>query len=130
MKKLYLLGLALCLSACQNKGVDTTEIDELRTQVQMLEQKVKNLEEASKPAGGWMLWVSTEWVDKRRPNQFGSPKRLSAFDSREDCQVNAKKYILPQGQVTNEDPYTLSDGRVSFVYSCMPSQVDMRPRGQ
>ncbi|NBX55816.1 MAG: hypothetical protein EBQ82_06155 [Betaproteobacteria bacterium] len=128
MNKLYLIGLSMCLLACQNKGVDTTEIDELRTQVQMLEQKVKNLEEASKPAGGWMLWVSTEWVDKRRPNQFGSPKRLSAFDSREDCQVNAKKYVLPQGQVTNEDPYTLSDGRVSFVYNCMPSHVDMRPR--
>jgi len=130
MNKLYLMGLACCLSACQNKGVDTTEIDELRTQVQMLEQKVKNLEEAPKQTGGWMLWVSTEWVDKRRANPLGWPKRLSAFDSREECQTNAKKYILPQGQVTNDDPYTISDGQVAFVYNCMPSQVDMRPRTQ
>jgi hypothetical protein len=130
MKKLYLFGLALCLAACNNKGVDPTDIDEMRTQIQMLEQKVKNLEEAPKQTGGWMLWVSTEWVDKRRHNNFGWPKRLSAFDSREECQANAKKYILPQGKIINEDPYTISDDQVSFVYNCMPSTVDMRPRVQ
>jgi hypothetical protein len=128
LKTISLTFLLLCFTGCDDSKKNKAEIDSIRTKQEEIESRLQKVEAASKQTSNWVLWVSTEWADKSKLNNFGWPKMLTSFNTREECFRNAQQWSLPNGKQISEDPVMLSDGVVVFTYSCMPPSVDLRVR--
>jgi hypothetical protein len=127
-KFVALISLLLCLGGCDEIKQAKKELDNLQAKQAELDSRLQKLEAASKQTSNWVLWVSTEWADKSKLNNFGWPKMLSSFNTREECFGSAQQWTLPNGKRISDDPIMLSDGVVVYTYSCMPPSVDMRMR--
>jgi hypothetical protein len=121
MKSLSLL-LLLTLLGCNQQQAENQKA------LASLTERVEKLEASTSQQSNWVLWVTTEWVDRSKLNNFGWPKMLSSYNTREECFSSANKWTLPNGKRINDDPVTLSDGNITYIYSCLPPTVDMRVR--
>ena len=127
-KLIPLLFVFFFFAGCEDSKKFKTELDGVKIKQDEIESRLQKIETASKQTSNWVLWVSTEWADKSKLNNFGWPKMLSSFNTREDCFSNAQQWSMPNGRRISEDPVMLSDGIVVYTYSCMPPSVDMRMR--
>jgi hypothetical protein len=122
-----ILFLSLLLVGCHTKN----EIEEISKRIILLESQITeqdaklNLIQNSASNSRWLLWSSKEWVNPNLLNNFGYPKMISAFDTKEKCLKNAYGYVLPDGVVVGDDPYIVQDKNktLNYVYRCLPSEV-------
>ena len=128
IKLIPLLFIFLFFAGCDDSKKIKAELESVRAKQEEVESRLQKIEATSKQTSNWVLWVSTEWADKSKLNNFGWPKMLSSFNTREECFSNAQQWSMPNGRRISEDPVMLSDGVVVYTYSCMPPSVDMRVR--
>jgi hypothetical protein len=123
--------LALIIG-CQSKE-DLREVDK---KIILLEQKIIGFEtklngldlkisENQKNGFGtkWVLWESKEWVDRTAFNNFGYPKLLSAYPSKEKCMAASNEWQLPNSEIISLDPRIIQDKTIKYIYRCLPSDV-------
>lgn len=120
MLKIYALFLIpFLLTGCK----DQDQLVEIRSKVADLEKRVLELEKIPPKAENWVLWQSTEWVNPNLINNFGWPKILSAYTSRDECLVAARSWSTPSSKVVNVDPHTIQVDAVRYIYRCLPPDV-------
>lgn len=121
----FVISCCFGLSGCSKLDEHDRKLKELQAQVDSYDLKFKALEERSQ--GNWVLWLSQEWNDPSRPNWIW-PKMISAFNTKAECISSASQYSLPNGVAISADPHKFSDGQVTYTYTCLPPNVDLRPR--
>jgi hypothetical protein len=127
MLKIFIFIFIFLISGCQSKN----EIENISSKVSILESKILEqdakitLLQNSASNYRWVLWASKEWVNPNALNNFGWPKLISAFSSKEQCLQNAYGYVIPDGNIIGNDPYIVQDKNktINFIYRCLPSEV-------
>ena len=122
MKKLLMFAAISLLAACTEKNGNV----DLHAKIAALEARVNLLEASANEQANFVLWQTTEWNDKNRMNIFGSPKTLSAFNTKEDCMKAANEWTLPRARILSADPRMITDGSTTVTYSCLPSSMNLR----
>ena len=110
----------LMLSGCGEKGPSKSA---------ELEKRIEVLEASSKNISNWVLWQTIEWSDKSKFNNFGWPKVLSSFNTKEECLKAASEWVVPNSQNLSRDPWIVSDGVYVYIFSCLPPSMNLRNKG-
>jgi hypothetical protein len=117
-----LLSLAtfLLASGCSDKNV---------SKISELEKRIEALESSTKNTSNWVLWQTVEWADKTKFNNFGWPKVMSSFNTKEECLKSASEWTTQNGRNISRDPWIVTDGVYVITFSCLPPSINLRNKG-
>jgi len=117
-----LLSLAtfLLASGCSDKKV---------SKISELEKRIEALESSTKNTSNWVLWQTVEWADKTKFNNFGWPKVMSSFNTKEECLKSASEWTTQNGRNISRDPWIVTDGVYVITFSCLPPSINLRNKG-
>lgn len=117
-----LLSLAMFLlaSGCTDKSTSKTS---------ELEKRIEALESSAKNTSNWVLWQTVEWADKTKFNNFGWPKVMSSYNTKEECLKSASEWTIQNGRNISRDPWIVTDGVYVYIFSCLPPSINLRNKG-
>lgn len=117
-----LLSLAIffMVSGCTDKNASKTS---------ELEKRIEALESSTKNTSNWVLWQTIEWADKTKFNNFGWPKVMSSYNTKEECLKSASEWTTQNGRSISRDPWIVTDGVYVYIFSCLPPSINLRNKG-
>jgi len=117
---LLTLAIFLIVSGCTDKNASKTS---------ELEKRIEVLESSTKNTSNWVLWQTVEWADKTKLNNFGWPKVISSYNTKDECLKSASEWTIQNGRNISRDPWIVTDGVYVYIFSCLPPSINLRNKG-